>query len=83
MPEGNLDAFLLGDLPVFGADLLGSVNAQLFHDFQLEHFGICRKDGETPVQALTRILTETDFMDHNDSCYALFRVSRTASSQRL
>ena len=82
MPEGNLDAFLLGDLPVFGADLLGSVNAQLFHDFQLEHFGICRKDGETPVQALTRILTETDFMDHNDSCYADMHLNRAFDLNR-
>ena len=37
------------------------------YDLQLEHFGFKVKSNETALQAVTRLLTETDFMKKNDN----------------
>ena len=50
----------------FGA-ALGLTKLKGVYDLQLEHFGIYRKDSETDMQYLIRVLNSSNFMSHNDN----------------
>ena len=62
-----------GDMTQFAAEastamakLLGISDFKGVYDFQLEQFGFYRKDGETVLEALDRVL-HSDFLSHNDN----------------
>ena len=50
------------------AKLLGISDFKGVYDFQLEQFGFYRKDGETVLEALDRVL-HSDFLSHNDNAF--------------
>ena len=45
------------------------------YDFQLEQFGFYRKDGETVLEALDRVL-HSDFLSHNDNVFRDLTIDR-------
>ena len=64
-----------GDMTQFAAEvsttmakLLGISDFKGVYDFQLEQFGFYRKDGETVLEALDRVL-HSDFLSHNDNAF--------------
>ena len=64
-----------GDMTQFAAEasttmakLLGISDFKGVYDFQLEQFGFYRKDGETVLEALDRVL-HSDFLSHNDNVF--------------
>ena len=46
----------------------GITEIKNLYDFQLEQFGFYRKDGETVLEALDRVL-HSDFLSHNDNAF--------------
>ena len=46
------------------------------YDFQLEQFGFYRKDGETVLEALDRVL-HSDFLSHNDNAFLDLTIDRS------
>ena len=79
----------LGELVVqayllYGEALAASGIFSGFLDYQLDQFGITLQDGEDPLSAFVRILTETDFLDHNDNCLVDLTIDKTnAMNQKL
>ena len=64
-----------GDMTQFAAEisttmakLLGISDFKGVYDFQLDQFGFYRKDGETVLEALNRVL-HSDFLSHNDNAF--------------
>ncbi len=57
------------------AKLLGISDFKGVYDFQLEQFGFYRKDGETVLEALDRVL-HSDFLSHNDNVFRDLTIDR-------
>ena len=57
------------------AKLLGISDFKGVYDFQLEQFGFYRKDGETVLEALNRVL-HSDFLSHNDNVFRDLTIDR-------
>ena len=71
-----------GDMTQFAAEasttmakLLGISDFKGVYDFQLEQFGFYRKDGETVLEALDRVL-HSDFLSHNDNMFRDLTIDR-------
>ena len=71
-----------GDMTQFAAEastamakLLGISDFKGVYDFQLEQFGFYRKDGETVLEALDRVL-HSDFLSHNDNVFRDLTIDR-------
>ena len=71
-----------GDITQFAAEasttmakLLGISDFKGVYDFQLEQFGFYRKDGETVLEALDRVL-HSDFLSHNDNVFRDLTIDR-------
>ena len=71
-----------GDMTQFAAEasttmakLLGISDFKGVYDFQLEQFGFYRKDGETVLEALYRVL-HSDFLSHNDNVFRDLTIDR-------
>ena len=71
-----------GDMTQFAAEastamakLLGISDFKGVYDFQLEQFGFYRKDGETVLEALNRVL-HSDFLSHNDNVFRDLTIDR-------
>ena len=71
-----------GDMTQFAAEasttmakLLGISDFKGVSDFQLEQFGFYRKDGETVLEALDRVL-HSDFLSHNDNVFRDLTIDR-------
>ena len=71
-----------GDMTQFAAEasttmakLLGISDFKGVYDFQLEQFGFYRKDGETVLEALGRVL-HSDFLSHNDNVFRDLTIDR-------
>ena len=71
-----------GDMTQFAAEasttmakLLGISDFKGVYDFQLEQFGFYRKDGETVLEALDRVL-HSDFLSHNDNVFRNLTIDR-------
>ena len=71
-----------GDMAQFAAEasttmakLLGISDFKGVYDFQLEQFGFYRKDGETVLEALDRVL-HSDFLSHNDNVFRDLTIDR-------
>ncbi len=71
-----------GDMTQFAAEasttmakLLGISDFKGVYDFQLEQFGFYRKDGETVLEALDRVLY-SDFLSHNDNVFRDLTIDR-------
>ena len=71
-----------GDMTQFAAEasttmakLLGISDFKGVYDFQLEQFGFYRKDGETVLEALDRVL-HSDFLSHNDNVFCDLTIDR-------
>ena len=72
-----------GDMTQFAAEastamakLLGISDFKGVYDFQLEQFGFYRKDGETVLEALDRVL-HSDFLSHNDNVFRDLTIDRS------
>ena len=59
---------LVGDLMTTGSKALSVTSFKGVYDFQLEHFGIYSKKGESLGDTYSRI-SSSDFMDHNDNAF--------------
>ena len=57
------------------AKLLGISDFKGVYDFQLDQFGFYRKDGETVLEALDRVL-HSDFLSHNDNVFRDLTIDR-------
>ena len=57
------------------AKLLGISDFKGVYDFQLEQVGFYRKDGETVLEALDRVL-HSDFLSHNDNVFRDLTIDR-------
>ena len=57
------------------AKLLGISDFKGVYDFQLEQFGFYRKDDETVLEALDRVL-HSDFLSHNDNVFRDLTIDR-------
>ena len=71
-----------GDMTQFAAEastamakLLGISDFKGVYDFQLEQFGFYRKDDETVLEALDRVL-HSDFLSHNDNVFRDLTIDR-------
>jgi len=71
-----------GDMTQFAAEisttmakLLGISDFKGVYDFQLDQFGFYRKDGETVLEALDRVL-HSDFLSHNDNVFRDLTIDR-------
>ena len=71
-----------GDMTQFAAEisttmakLLGISDFKGVYDFQLDQFGFYRKDGETVLEALNRVL-HSDFLSHNDNVFRDLTIDR-------
>ena len=64
---GNMTQFA-AEVSTTMAKLLGISDFKGVYDFQLEQFGFYRKDGETVLEALDRVL-HSDFLSHNDNAF--------------
>ena len=71
-----------GDMTQFAAEasttmakLLGISDFKGVYDCQLEQFGFYRKDGETVLEALDRVL-HSDFLSHNDNVFRDLTIDR-------
>ena len=53
----------------------GITEIKNLYDFQLEQFGFYRKDGETVLEALDRVL-HSDFLSHNDNVFRDLTIDR-------
>ena len=53
----------------------GITEIKNLYDFQLEQFGFYRKDGETVLEALNRVL-HSDFLSHNDNVFRDLTIDR-------
>ena len=56
------------ELATSASKVLGLSKFKGVYDFQLEQFGFYRKDGETVLEALDRVL-HSDFLSHNDNAF--------------
>lgn len=61
--DGSVDVYVLWAKYLFSNQLTNKIL-----DFDLDQFGVCEKPGEIALTAMLRILTQTDFLKHNDSC---------------
>ena len=59
---------MAAELSTAMAKMLGISDYKGVYDFQLEQFGFCRKDGETVLETLDRVL-RSDFLSHNDNVF--------------
>lgn len=59
---------MAAELSTAMAKMLGISDYKGVYDFQLEQFGFYRKDGETVLEALDRVL-RSDFLSHNDNVF--------------
>ncbi|MFR3351552.1 MAG: S-layer homology domain-containing protein [Oscillospiraceae bacterium] len=80
--NGTTFAECCGDMTQFAAEastamakLLGISDFKGVYDFQLEQFGFYRKDGETVLEALDRVL-HSDFLSHNDNVFRDLTIDR-------
>ena len=60
---------LVGTLMTTGAKALGVTKLKGVYDFQLEHFGIVAKNGES-LESLYKRIIKSGFMDHNDNAFS-------------
>ena len=74
--EANSDfTKLAANLATGAAKALGLSSLKGVYDFQLEQFGFYRKDGETVLEALDRVL-HSDFLSHNDNVFRDLTIDR-------
>ena len=63
------------ELATSASKALGLSKFKGVYDFQLEQFGFYRKDGETVLEALDRVL-HSDFLSHNDNVFRDLTIDR-------
>ena len=63
------------ELATSASKVLGLSKFKGVYDFQLEQFGFYRKDGETVLEALDRVL-HSDFLSHNDNVFRDLTIDR-------
>lgn len=79
LTQGSVQVYLLWAKALFSSDLTNQIL-----DFQLDQFGIRQKSGEDALAAFLRIMTQTDFLEHNDNCITDFTVDKAcAMNKRL
>ena len=77
LTQGSVQVYLMWAKALFSSDLTNGIL-----DFQLDQFGIRQKEGEDIITSLTRILTETDFLEHNDNCITDFTIDKSCAMNK-